>query len=53
MSGTGKCFDNARMESFFATLKKELIHKVKTETLRMETVKGPREIPRMTGPTLS
>jgi len=22
MSGTGKCYDNARMESFFATLKK-------------------------------
>ncbi len=40
MSGTGKCYDNARMESFFATLKKELIHKVKTETLRMETVKS-------------
>ena len=25
LSGTGHCFDNARMESFFATLKKELI----------------------------
>ncbi len=23
MSGTGKCYDNARMERFFATLKKE------------------------------
>ncbi|NLK39655.1 MAG: DDE-type integrase/transposase/recombinase [Clostridiales bacterium] len=23
LSGTGHCFDNARMESFFATLKKE------------------------------
>ena len=23
MSGTGRCYDNARMESFFATLKKE------------------------------
>ncbi len=40
MSNTGKCYDNARMESFFATLKKELIYKVKTETLRMETVKS-------------
>lgn len=40
MSHTGKCYDNARMESFFATLKKELIYKVKTETLRMETVKS-------------
>jgi putative transposase len=26
MSGTGNCYDNAAMESFFATLKKELIH---------------------------
>lgn len=40
MSNTGKCFDNARMESFFATLKKERIYKVKTETMRMETVKS-------------
>lgn len=23
LSGTGDCFDNARMESFFATLKRE------------------------------
>lgn len=40
MSNTGKCFDNARMESFFATLKKEKIYKVKTELLSMETVKS-------------
>ena len=40
MSNTGKCFDNARMESFFATLKKERIYKVKTETMKMETVKS-------------
>lgn len=40
MSSTGKCYDNARMESFFATLKKELIYKVKTETLRMEPVRS-------------
>jgi len=26
MSGKGNCYDNAAMESFFATLKKELIH---------------------------
>lgn len=26
MSGRGNCYDNAAMESFFATLKKELIH---------------------------
>ena len=25
MSGTGRCYDSARMESFFATLKKEKI----------------------------
>lgn len=27
MSGTGNCFDNAPMESFFATLKLELVHR--------------------------
>ena len=27
LSGTGHCFDNARMESFFATLKKEKIYR--------------------------
>ena len=26
MSGTGRCYDNARMESFFATLKKEKLY---------------------------
>ena len=40
MSKTGKCYDNARMESFFATLKKESIYKFKTEAMRMETVKS-------------
>lgn len=40
MSSTGKCYDNARMESFFATLKKESIHKFKTETMNMEKVKS-------------
>lgn len=39
MSGTGRCYDNARMESFFATLKKEKLYKIKTELLSMETVK--------------
>jgi putative transposase len=28
MGRTGSCFDNARMESFFATLKKELIYRL-------------------------
>jgi transposase InsO family protein len=27
MSGTGNCYDNAAMESFFATLKKECVHR--------------------------
>jgi putative transposase len=40
MSSTGKCYDNARMESFFATLKKERIYKFKTKTMRMNTVKS-------------
>ncbi|WP_172625470.1 DDE-type integrase/transposase/recombinase [Desulfitobacterium sp. LBE] len=40
MSHTGRCFDNARMESFFATLKKERIYKIRTETMKMETVKS-------------
>lgn len=40
MSHTGRCYDNARMESFFATLKKERIYKLKTEKMRMETVKS-------------
>lgn len=40
MSGTGRCYDNARMESFFATLKKEKLYRVNTENLPMETVKS-------------
>lgn len=40
MSNTGKCYDNARMESFFATLKKERIYKFKTENMNMDTVKS-------------
>ncbi|KGP75192.1 transposase [Desulfosporosinus sp. Tol-M] len=40
MSSTGKCYDNARMESFFATLKKESIYKVKTEVMSMNAVKS-------------
>lgn len=33
MSGTGRCYDNARMESFFATLKKEKLYKMDTRKL--------------------
>jgi transposase InsO family protein len=40
MSGTGRCYDNARMESFFATLKKEKLYKIRTELLPMATVKS-------------
>ncbi len=32
MSGVGQCWDNAPMESFFATLKKELIHDADYQT---------------------
>ena len=33
MSGVGRCYDNARMESFFATLKKECLYKIDTRRL--------------------
>ncbi len=34
MSRTGDCYDNAAMESFFATLKKECIHRHQLQTRR-------------------
>ena len=34
MSRTGDCYDNAAMESFFATLKKECVHRQKFQTRR-------------------
>ena len=34
-----RCFDNARMESFFATLKKELLYRIPTYKMKMEEVK--------------
>ncbi|GHS92191.1 hypothetical protein AGMMS49957_18910 [Synergistales bacterium] len=40
MSGTGRCYDNARMESFFATLKKEKLYKMKTSEIRMDDLKS-------------
>jgi transposase InsO family protein len=40
MCGIGRCYDNARMESFFATLKKEKLYRINTEELTMETVKS-------------
>lgn len=39
LSGTGHCYDNARMESFFATLKKELLYRIPTYRMKMEDVK--------------
>ena len=39
MSGTGRCYDNARMESFFATLKKEKLYRINTKKLPMDLVK--------------
>ena len=40
LSGTGHCFDNARMESFFATLKKEKIYQIATYRRTREEVKS-------------
>ena len=39
MSDVGKCYDNSRMESFFATLKKEKIYKMDTTKMSVEEVK--------------
>lgn len=39
MSAVGKCYDNARMESFFATLKKEKLYRIDTTKLKKEEVK--------------
>ncbi len=40
MSGTGRCYDNARMESFFATLKKEKLYRIGTEHFPMHQIKS-------------
>ena len=40
LSGVAHCYDNARMESFFATLKKELIYRVSAYRLSMSEVKS-------------
>lgn len=39
LSGTGHCYDNARMESFFATLKKEKLYRMPTYKMTREEVK--------------
>lgn len=40
MSGVGRCYDNARMESFFATLKKEKLYRMDTEKLTVAQVRS-------------
>lgn len=39
LSGVNHCFDNARMESFFATLKKELLYRIPVSRMSRATVK--------------
>ena len=38
LSGAGHCFDNARMESFFATLKKEKLYRIPTYRMARKDV---------------
>lgn len=40
LSGVHHCYDNARMESFFATLKKELLYRIPTYKMKKEEVKA-------------
>lgn len=39
LSGVDHCYDNARMESFFATLKKELLYRIPTYRMKKDEVK--------------
>lgn len=39
LSGVDHCYDNARMESFFATLKKELLYRIPTYKMSRDQVK--------------
>lgn len=39
LSGVDHCYDNSRMESFFATLKKELLYRLPIYKMKRETVK--------------
>ena len=39
LSGTAHCYDNARVESFFATLKKEKLYQIPTYRMKREDVK--------------
>jgi len=38
MSGTGRCYDNARMESYFATRKKEKLYRIRTECMPLAQI---------------
>ena len=40
LSGVAHCYDNARMESFCATLKKELIYRIPAYRMPMDQVKA-------------
>ena len=40
LSGVGHCFDNARMESFFATMKKEKIYREPVYRMKRQEVKS-------------
>lgn len=39
LSSVAHCCDNGRMESFFATLKKELLYRISTYRMTMEQIK--------------
>lgn len=39
LSGVHHCYDNARMESFFATLKKEKLYRIPTHRMTMDEVR--------------
>ena len=40
LSGVDHCFNNAQMESFFATLKKELLYRIPTYRMKMDDVRA-------------
>ena len=40
LSGVNHCYDNSRMESFFATLKKELLYRIPTYKMKRDAVKA-------------
>lgn len=40
LSGVDHCYDNSRMENFFATLKKEFLYRIPTYRMKIENVKS-------------